>query len=111
MVVTCNLTYILFLPFVVTSLRFIDSGGQNKILLVPSSVPSVFLFFFLSFLGAFSVISALSCYFLGGSRHLSLGVVSAMIFHCSLSLDFVCGRVRQLISSRDLLIGLSYVGT
>ena len=110
-VVTRDLTYVLLLRSVVTDLRLVDSGGRGGVLLVPSSVPPALLLLLPSFFGALSVISALSCHFLGGSRHLSLRVVPAMIFHRSLSLDFVCGGVRRSIFSGDLVIGLSYIRT
>ena len=100
-VVIQDLTYV-FLCFVVTDLRFVDSGGRGRI-------PFGFVLFLLLVLP--SLIGRLGI--LGGSRHgsLSLGFVPAMIFHCSLSLDLVCGSVGRSISSKDLLIGLSYVGT
>ena len=110
-VVTRDLTYVLYLPFVVTDLRLVDSSGRNRLPLILFLVLPTLLLLLLSFFKALSGISALSGHFLGGSRYLSLGVVPAMIFHCSLSLDFVCGGVRRLISLEDLLIGLSYVET
>ena len=99
-----------FFLSMITDLRLVDSNGQGRILLVFSSVLPAFLLLFLSFLGALSVISVLSCHFLNGSRYLNLWVVPTMIFHCSLSLDFVCSSVRRSISMGNLLIGLSYTG-
>ena len=86
----------------VTDLHLVDSGGRGGISLG-------FVLFLLLVLP--SLIGRLEI--LGGSRYgsLSLGFVSAMIFHRSLSLDLVCGSVGQSISSGDLLIGLSYGGT
>ena len=100
-VVTRDLTYV-FLCSVVTDLRFIDSGGRSAILL------GFVLFLLLVLPGLIG-----SLEILGGSRHRSLGLgfVPAMIFHRSLSLDLVCDSVGRSISSGDLLIGLSYVGT
>ena len=110
-VVTHDLTYVLFILFVVIDLRPINSNDRSGIFLVPSLVLSALFLSFLSFLGALSIISALNCHFLGRSRHLSLGVVPAMIFYYFLSLDFVCSGVHQWMSSRDLLIGFLYVRT
>ena len=89
----------------------VDSGGWDGILLIFSSVPPTLLLLLPSFFGALSIISALSCHFLSRSKHrsLGLGIVLAMIFHCSLSLDFLCGDVGRLISLGDLVIGLLYV--
>ena len=100
-VVTQDLTYVFF-RFVVTDLRLVDFGGRGRI-------PLGFVLFLLLVLPGF--IGRLGI--LGRSRHgsLSLGFVPAMIFHRFLSLDLVCGSVGRLISSGDLLIGLSYVRT
>ena len=100
-VVTQDLTYVLPRS-VVTDLRLVDSSGRGRILFG-------FVLFLLHVLpGLIGRLGILS-----GSRHgsLSLGFVPAMIVHCSLSLDLVCGSMGRLISSGDLLIGLSYVGT
>ena len=110
-VVTRDLTYVLLLPFVVTDLCLVDFSGRDEILLVLFLILPAFLLLFLSFLGALNVISALSCHFLGGSRHFSLGVVPTMIFHGSLSLDFVCSNLHWSISLGDLLISLPYLRT
>ena len=50
---------------------------------------------------------------LGASKHrnLGFGFVPAMIFHCSLGLDFVCGGVERSISLGDLLVSLPYIRT
>ena len=100
-VVTRDLTYVL-LRSMVTDLRLVDSGGRG-------GIPLPFVLFLLL------VLSGLMrrLRILGGSRHgsLGLGFVPAMIFHRSLSLDLVCGSVGRMISSGDLLIGFSYVGT
>ena len=100
-VVTQDLTYVL-LRSMVTDLRLVDSGGRG-------GIPLGFVLFLLLVLPG--LIGRLGI--LGGSRHgsLSLGFVPAIIFHHSLSLDLVCGSVGRSISSGDLLIGLSYVGT
>ena len=110
-VVTRDLTSVLLLPFMVINLHLVDSGGRGRILLIFFLVTSALLLLLPNFLGALSVISALSCHFLGGSRHLSLGVDLAMIFHRSLGLDFVCGGVGRSILSGDLLVGLLYIRT
>ena len=100
-VVTRDLIYV-FLCSVVTNLRPVDSGGRG-------GIPLAFVLFLL--LVCPGLIGRLGI--LGGSRHgsLSLGFVPTIIFHCSLSLDLVSGIVGRSISSGDLLIGLSYVGT
>ena len=74
--------------------------------------PTLFLLFPILFRDL-SVISALGRPLLIGSRYgsFSFGVISALIFHCASSLDFVCVGVCQLIFLKDLLIGLLYVGT
>ena len=101
-VVTRDLTYILFLPSLVTDLRLVDSGDRGGILLG---------FVLLLVLVLPGLIGRLGI--LGRSRYrsLSLGFVPTMMFHRSLSLDFVCGGVGRSIPSGDLLVGLSYVGT
>ena len=101
-VVTRNLIYVLLLPSMVTELRLVDSGGRGGILLG---------FVLLLLLVLPGLIGRLGI--LGRSRYgsLSLGFVPAMIFHCSLSLDFVCSDVGRSIPLGDLLVGFSYVGT
>ena len=100
-VVTQDLTYVL-LCSVVTDLRLVDSGGRG-------GIPLGFVLFLLLVLPGF--IGRLGLLGRSRRRSLSLGFVPAIIFHCSLSLDLVCGSVGRLISSGDLLISLLYVGT
>ena len=101
-VVTRNLTYVLLFLSIVTDFCFVDSGGWRKIPL------GFMLFLLLVFSGLIGRLGIL-----GRSRYrnLSLRSVPALVFHCSLSLDFVCGGVGQLILLGDLLVGLSYVKT
>ena len=86
-----------------SGLSCVYSGGRDGAFLLD------FVLFLLLFLP--SLIRRLGI--LGGSRHgsLSLRFVPAMIFYRSLSLDFVCGSMGRSISSRDLLLSLSYVKT
>ena len=88
---------------VVTSLCFLDFGGRI------GGIPLVFVLvlFFIS-LGLIKRLGIL-----GRNRHrsLSLGFVFAMIFYCSLSLEFVCSSVCQLAFLRNLLIDLLYIKT
>ena len=101
-VVTRDLIYVFFFPFVVTELHLVDSNGRGGIPL------SFVLLLFLVFSGLIGRLGIL-----GKSRYgsLSLGFVPAMIFYCSLSLDFVCGGVGRSIPLRDLLVSLLYVRT
>ena len=112
--ITRNIGRVRFFRSVVTLFRGIscvDSSGWGRVFLIYSSILPALLLLFPSFLGAFSVISALSCHFFGRNRHLSLTVVPAKIIHRSVSLDFMCGGVHQFMSSGDLLIGLLYKKT
>lgn len=100
-IVTYDLIYIFFPPFVVTNLCFVGSNGRV------GKIPLGFVLFFLFILP--NLIKKLEI--LGGSRYksLSLRFIPATIFHCSISLDFFCGSVRRLTSLEDLLIGLLYI--
>ena len=101
-VVIRDLTYVFLLPPMVTDLRLIDSSGQGGI---PLGFVLFLLLIFPNLIGKLGI--------LGRSRYgnLSLGFVPMMIFHCSLSLNFVCSGMCRLISLEDLLIGLLYVRT
>ena len=99
-IVICDLTYDLFL---FSDLCFVNSGSQvGKILL---GFVLFLLFVFPNLIGRLEILNE--------SKHKSLSFrfVLAIIFHRFLSLDFVYSNVRQSISTGDLLIGLSYIGT
>ena len=101
-VVICDLNYV-FLPlFVVIDFYFVDFNGQNGILL------GFMLFLFLVFPGFIERLEIL-----GRSRYrnLSLGLIPVMVFHCSMSLDFVCGDVGWSIPLRNLLVNFLYIRT
>ena len=101
-VVTRDLTYVLLLPSMGTELRLVDSGGQSGISL------SFVLLLLLVLPGLIERLGIL-----GKSKYgsLSLGFVSAIIFYCFWSLDFVCNGMGRSILLGDLFVGLSYVGT
>ena len=98
-VITQNLTYVFFLLFVVIELYLINSGGRV------GRIPFVFMLLCLFLLPG--IIRRLEIII----ESLSFGFVPAIIFHCSLSLDFVCGGMCWLASLGNLLIGLLYMET
>ena len=106
-VITHDLTYILLLlfsSFLVSDLCRIDSSGWGD------GIPLVLiLFLFLILPGLIFVRRGI----LNGGRHGCLipRFVPTMIFHRSLSLDFVCGSVSGSTSSENLYISLLYKET
>ena len=100
-VVTRDLTYVL-LRFVVTDFCLIDSGGRGRISLG---------FVLLLFLVLSGLIGRLGILDRSGYGSFGLGFVPTMIFHRSLGLDLVCVGMSRSISSRDLVVGFSYIKT
>ena len=100
-VIARDLTYVLFPPSVVTDLRLVDSGGRGGISI---GFVLLLLLVLLGLIGRSGI--------LGRSRYrsLSLRLVPAIIFHCSLNLYFVCSSVGRLIPSGNMLVSLAYVG-
>ena len=96
-IVTLDLTYV----FLLCDLRLVDSGGRVGGLSLMLSPPPA----------SPGLVQRLGI--LGGSGlgSLSLGLVPAIVFCCSLGLDLVSGSVGGPVPSKDLLISLLYVGT
>ena len=89
----------LFSLVVITDLCFIHFSNQvSRISLI---FVLFLLFLLLGLIGRLEILD----------RNLSLEFIPAMIFYCSLSLNFVCNSMRRLTFLKDLLIGFSYVET
>ena len=86
----------------VTDLRLVDSVGWGGI---PLGFVLLLLFVLLDLIRRFEILGRT------GYRSLGLGFVPAMIFYCSLGLDFVCNSMGWSIPSGDLLVGLLYLKT
>ena len=115
-VVTHDSTYVLFVlsPLSTPSdLGCVDSGGRGGgILGFPRTplISPVFLLVLLGFLGRLGLLGGSGCGS-GCGAFRSLGVIPTMVFPHSLGLDLVRGDVSGSISSEDLEISLSHVGT
>ena len=98
-IVILDLTYV----FLLSDLRLVDSGVRV------GGVPLVFM---LPPPPAFpGLVRRLGILGESGLRNFSLGLVPAMVFCCSLSLNLVSGSVGGPVPLKDLLISLPYVRT
>ena len=81
----------------ITDLYLVDSDGRVGGISL-SFVP-LLLFLLLGFIRRLGILG----------ESFNLGFVPAIIFHRSLSLDFMCGNIYRSDSSENLMIGFLYI--
>ena len=119
---THDLSHIFFVPplLLVSDLSRIDSGGRDGEILaffgilgfpkIPFALPVLLLLSFFGFIKKLKILGRSGC----GSEckaPKSPGVIAAMIFNCSLGLDFVCDGMSRSIPSETTQISLLHVKT